>query len=88
MRERVESKNHKGMNYRLSDETRRNLKVSTGFDYVVLTERPIASFHGTKATSSSCLISSRPRIIKPRGSVYLQLDRILTMSKVRKSIFK
>lgn len=76
------------MNYKLSNETRRNLKVSTGHDYAVLTTRPIGSFHNVEGGSTSHLVSSRPRVIKPRGSVYLQLGRILPMSEVRKSIFK
>lgn len=76
------------MNYKLSNETRRNLKASTGHDYTILTTRPIGSFHAVKSPSTSHLVSSRPRVIKPRGSVYLQLGRILSMSEVRKSIFK
>ncbi len=77
------------MNYKLSNETRRNLKVSTGCDYAVLTKRPIVSFRAGRCTSSgSLLLSSNPRIIKPRGSVYLQLGRILSLSEIRKSIFE
>ena len=76
------------MNYKLSSETRRNLKVSTGQDYSVLTTRPIGAFHAKVGSVSSHLVSSHPRIIKPRDSVYLQLGRILPMSEVRKSIFK
>lgn len=75
------------MNFKLSNETRRNLKISTGHDYAVLTTRPIGSFHGMKNASKSRLVSSHPRIIKPRGSVYLQLGRILPLSEVRKFIF-
>lgn len=76
------------MNYKLSNETRRNLKVSTGHDYAALTTRPIGSFRTLKGSSGSHLVCSHPRIIKPRGSVYLQLGRILSMSDVRKSIFE
>ena len=76
------------MNYKLSEETRRNLKSSTGQDYIVLTTRPINSFGGVDSISGSRLTTSHPRIIKPRGSVYLQMGRILTMSEVRRSIFK
>lgn len=76
------------MNFKLSNETRRNLKISTGHDYAVLTTRPIGSFRGLKDASTSRLVSSHPRIIKPRGSVYLQLGRILPHAEVRKFIFK
>lgn len=75
------------MNYKLSDETRKNLKVSTGYDYATLTTRPLSSFHAVSGSSNSRLASSHHRIIKPRGSVYLQLGRILHLSEVRKFIF-
>ena len=76
------------MNYKLSNETRRNLNVSTGHEYAVLTTRPIGSFRPVEGSTTSHLVPLHPRIIKPRGSVYLQLGRVLTMSEVRKSIFK
>lgn len=74
--------------YKLSKETRRNLNVSTGHDYAVLTTRPIGTFRVAEGATTSHLVSSHPRVIKPRGSIYLQLGRVLSMSKVRKSIFK
>ena len=76
------------MNFKLSAETRKNLQVSTGHDYATLTTRPLSSFHAVGDSSNSRLASSHPRIIKPRGSVYLQLGRILHLSEVRRFIFK
>ena len=76
------------MNYKLSEETRKNLQISTGYDYATLTTRPLATFKARRDASDSRLASSNPRIIKPRGSVYLQLGRVLRLSTVRKFIFK
>lgn len=76
------------MNFKLSAETRRNLKVSTGHDYAVLTTHPLSTFRAMEGSSHSRLASVHPRIIKPRGSVYLQLGRILRLSEVRNFIFK
>lgn len=77
------------MDYKLSNETRRNIKCTTGYDYATLTTSPLASFHAMRDSSAKHLSPSRQAtIIKPRGSIYLQLGRVISVSKIKKMFFK
>lgn len=76
------------MKFQLSKETLENIEFTTGRDYELLTTSPMAAFRATKDSSHNRLTSSHPRIIPPRGSVYLQTNRLMNLSEILKMLFK
>ena len=76
------------MRFKLSNETLRSLEQNTGRTFSSLTSQPMRRTvsdgkEGWKTEKSG----KNGRIIPPRGSVYLQMNRVTPLKVVRNHIF-
>ncbi len=68
------------MNFSLSHESRVLIQQSTQLD----SERQCStSIRGRKTNKNSDYIVKDPRDVRPRGSIYLQMGRILPLRKIK-----
>lgn len=74
------------MRFRLSNETLHAVEKSTGRKYSALVTQPMHGLNGSSLDAEKHL-KRNSCIIPPRGSVYLQLDRVTSLDVVKKMIF-
>lgn len=74
------------MAYKLSPETRESIARSTGMNRTQQTSTPISGVASASGTMTASYLVDKPKDIAPRGSIYLQMNRILSLKKVRKYI--
>lgn len=73
------------MVFTLSKETRGFIKDSTGMSPIEQKSIPLKEYGKMTSESQKKLYSCKnSRVIPPRGSVYLQMGRILSLSKVKR----
>lgn len=70
------------MNFSLSDNTRRLIQQSTGLDYKNQCATAISGIKTAVKKNYDYMISE-PRDVAPRGSIYLQMGRIMPLRKIK-----
>lgn len=72
------------MKFALSKDTRALIQCSTGLDSVQQCSIPISEIHSRKHVDRKyCCPSKKAKDLKPRGSIYLQMGRILSLKAVK-----
>lgn len=72
------------MKFSLSNDTRALIQRSTGLNRAQQQSVPLSEIHGNGSPEGrSCYRIKEPRDLKPRGSVYLQMGRVLSLQTVK-----
>lgn len=75
------------MNFKISDNTRMYVQSTTGHTYDEIISMPLNEGAGVNPNNFSPFRDSRAKEIKPRGSVYLQMNLIAKLKDVSQRFF-
>lgn len=77
------------MEFSLSNDTRVLIQRSTGLDMMQQRSVPLSEIHEKDSSEGrKCYRIKKPRDLKPRGSVYLQMGRVLSLKTVKSYLEK
>lgn len=72
------------MKFSLSNDTRALIQRSTGLNRAQQQSVPLSEIHENDSSEGrNCYRIKKPRDLKPRGSVYLQMGRVLSLKTVK-----